>query len=64
MANAMVPQAEPKMYAREQRITKGGRHLWYQLEVLQQPERARACGSGPKCMDNSDYSECRIANLD
>ena len=36
-------------YARERRVTKDGRHLWYQLEVLQQPERARACGSGPKC---------------
>lgn len=34
--------------ARERRITKDGRQLWYQLEVLQQPERARACGSGPK----------------
>ncbi|KAI1388776.1 velvet factor-domain-containing protein [Hypoxylon trugodes] len=48
MANAMVAQTESKMYTREHRITKGGRHLWYQLEVLQQPERARACGSGPK----------------
>ncbi|KAI1210407.1 velvet factor-domain-containing protein [Annulohypoxylon truncatum] len=48
MANAMAPQAESRMYVREHRITKGGRHLWYQLEVLQQPERARACGSGPK----------------
>lgn len=37
-------------YARERRITKDGRQLWYQLEVLQQPERARACGSGPKCL--------------
>ncbi|RYC58770.1 hypothetical protein CHU98_g7438 [Xylaria longipes] len=35
-------------FARERRITKDGRQLWYQLEVLQQPERARACGSGPK----------------
>ncbi|KAJ2979678.1 hypothetical protein NUW58_g6941 [Xylaria curta] len=35
-------------FAREHRTTKSGRHLWYQLEVLQQPERARACGSGPK----------------
>ncbi|GAP90087.1 putative sexual development activator [Rosellinia necatrix] len=34
--------------AYERRITKDGRQLWYQLEVLQQPERARACGSGPK----------------
>ncbi|KAI0112075.1 velvet factor-domain-containing protein [Nemania sp. FL0031] len=35
-------------FARERRITRDGRQLWYQLEVLQQPERARACGSGPK----------------
>jgi hypothetical protein len=31
------------------RVTKGGRRLWYKLTVIQQPERARACGSGPKC---------------
>lgn len=31
------------------RETKGGRKLWYVLKVIQQPERARACGSGPKC---------------
>ena len=31
------------------RDTKGGRRLWYCLRVIQQPERARACGSGPKC---------------
>jgi hypothetical protein len=31
------------------RDTKGGRRLWYKLTVIQQPERARACGSGPKC---------------
>lgn len=31
------------------RETKGKRHLWYCLKVIQQPERARACGSGPKC---------------
>ncbi|KAI1652191.1 velvet factor-domain-containing protein [Daldinia loculata] len=48
LVNVIIPQAEPKMFAREQRITRGGRHLWYQLDVLQQPERARACGSGPK----------------
>ncbi|VUC35135.1 unnamed protein product [Clonostachys rosea] len=34
------------------RKTRGGRHLWYQLSVLQQPERARACGAGNKA--NSD----------
>ena len=31
------------------RVTNSGRHLWYVLKVIQQPERARACGSGPKC---------------
>jgi len=31
------------------RVTRGGRMLWYCLKVIQQPERARACGSGPKC---------------
>lgn len=30
------------------RDTKGGRRLWYCMKVIQQPERARACGSGPK----------------
>ncbi|KAH7320941.1 velvet 1 [Stachybotrys elegans] len=39
-------------YHRIQRRTRGNRNLWYQLTVLQQPERARACGSGQKA--NSD----------
>jgi hypothetical protein len=30
------------------RITKGGRSLTYTLRVIQQPEHARACGSGQK----------------
>jgi hypothetical protein len=30
------------------RVTRGNRSLWYQMTVLQQPERARACGSGMK----------------
>jgi hypothetical protein len=34
------------------RQTREHRHLWYQLTVLQQPERARACGAGTKA--NSD----------
>ncbi|KAI5862323.1 velvet factor-domain-containing protein [Durotheca rogersii] len=48
MANTIAPADSKLCATREHRITKGGRHLWYQLEVLQQPERARACGSGPK----------------
>ncbi|KAL7926542.1 velvet factor domain-containing protein [Trichoderma austrokoningii] len=39
-------------FQRIHRITRENRHLWYQLTVLQQPERARACGSGMKA--NSD----------
>lgn len=34
------------------RITRGNRKLFYKLAILQQPERARACGSGNKA--NSD----------
>ncbi|ROW16943.1 hypothetical protein VPNG_01132 [Cytospora leucostoma] len=30
------------------RVTRDGRGIHYDLQVLQQPERARACGSGPK----------------
>lgn len=32
------------------RVTKEGRHLTYEMKVIQQPERARACGSGAKCL--------------
>lgn len=31
------------------RMTKEGRKISYRLTVIQQPERARACGSGAKC---------------
>ncbi|RYP04158.1 hypothetical protein DL765_010291 [Monosporascus sp. GIB2] len=49
MANVILPSEPTRAIAgRETRITKGGRHLWYELDVIQQPERARACGSGPK----------------
>ncbi|KAK4697995.1 hypothetical protein P7C71_g147, partial [Lecanoromycetidae sp. Uapishka_2] len=30
------------------RVTKDGRNLTYEVKVIQQPERARACGSGAK----------------
>jgi len=32
-----------------QRTTAGNRRLTYDLEVAQGPQRARACGSGPRC---------------
>ena len=31
------------------RTTKDGRKLVYEMKVLQEPQRARACGSGAKC---------------
>lgn len=31
------------------RVTKEGRTLTYFIKVIQQPSRARACGSGAKC---------------
>ena len=37
------------------RVTKGGQRLFYRLEVIQQPERARACGSGPKCKQTGPH---------
>ncbi|QPH05894.1 hypothetical protein C2857_003973 [Epichloe festucae Fl1] len=58
MASAVpVPVPVPANASRDSvqrihRITRENRSLWYQLTVLQQPERARACGSGMKA--NSD----------
>ncbi|KAK3191281.1 velum formation- protein [Lecanicillium sp. MT-2017a] len=54
MATPMAPSAAVprENIQRIHRITKENRSLWYQLTVLQQPERARACGSGMKA--NSD----------
>lgn len=31
-----------------ERVTRGGRRLFYRIDVIQQPEKCRACGSGPK----------------
>lgn len=31
------------------RTTVGGRNLRYRLHVIQEPAKARACGSGPRC---------------
>ncbi|KAL5361803.1 velvet factor-domain-containing protein [Aspergillus floccosus] len=32
------------------RVTREGKKITYKLSVMQQPERARACGAGAKCM--------------
>ncbi|KAK4906078.1 hypothetical protein LTR66_017751, partial [Elasticomyces elasticus] len=39
-------------HARTSRVTHDGRTLFYHLEVLQQPERARACGNGLKSIND------------
>ena len=50
--NALMP-AHPSRPDRGamQRTTRDGRQLTYEMQVIQQPERARACGSGVKCTD-------------
>ncbi|KAL1892710.1 hypothetical protein Cpir12675_004407 [Ceratocystis pirilliformis] len=48
MRNVQIPttmEGPPSVFERR---TKSGRVLRYQLTILQQPERARACGSGSK----------------
>jgi hypothetical protein len=46
---AAIPINVPRdTVQRIHRITREKRSLWYQLTVLQQPERARACGAGSK----------------
>lgn len=43
-----VPMDRHSTANRMSRVTRGGRKLTYVLTVIQQPERARACGSGAK----------------
>jgi hypothetical protein len=49
MASTGIIQVTNETYANSSRITKEGRKITYRLKVIQQPERARACGSGAKC---------------
>ncbi|CAG7560981.1 unnamed protein product [Fusarium equiseti] len=50
--SAIPTNATRETIAKLHRVTRGNRSLWYMMTVLQQPERARACGSGMKA--NSD----------
>lgn len=46
---ALAPVKEiPHIPVRTTRVTKQGRKITYVLKVIQEPERARACGSGAK----------------
>lgn len=44
------------------RMTAEGRKLTYELKVIQQPERARACGSGAKCEQNASRQRVSSSN--
>ncbi|KAI0156383.1 hypothetical protein GGR57DRAFT_463279 [Xylariaceae sp. FL1272] len=48
IADVRSKQAQPPLDRVISRDTRDGRRLFYRMEVLQQPERARACGSEPK----------------
>ena len=50
MASAMDKMAVPERIAWTERRLRDGSVLKYKLTVLQQPERARACGQGAKCI--------------
>ena len=46
MAQVAVNRENAQSFSR---VTQDGRTLNYMMTVIQQPERARACGSGAKC---------------
>ncbi|ELR01667.1 hypothetical protein GMDG_00043 [Pseudogymnoascus destructans 20631-21] len=66
----MNPVNRPQETATVTRMTAEGRHLSYELKVIQQPERARACGSGAKSsadrrpVDPPPVVELRIFEID
>jgi hypothetical protein len=47
MATRDIPVAN-ETTSSSSRVTKEGKKITYSLHVIQQPERARACGSGAK----------------
>lgn len=42
-------QVDNETQSSSTRVTTDGRTLTYEMRVLQQPLRARACGQGAKC---------------
>ena len=44
------------------RYTAGGRTLKYKIEVVQQPEKARACGSGKQCRSTTSAYELPLTH--
>ncbi|KAF2397098.1 hypothetical protein EJ06DRAFT_533291 [Trichodelitschia bisporula] len=48
MATTGIIQVPNETHSSSSRITKEGKKITYRMDVIQQPERARACGSGAK----------------
>ncbi|KAF2999590.1 velvet protein [Neopestalotiopsis sp. 37M] len=48
MATHIHKAGDPQSHQQWSRQTRAGKRIHYDLMVIQQPERARACGSGPK----------------
>lgn len=44
-----MPSVHSQRQGEVSRVTRSGRKITYCLNVIQQPERARACGAGAKC---------------
>jgi hypothetical protein len=42
------------------RVSREGKRITYTLKVIQQPERARACGAGAKCMYIASTNRMRL----
>lgn len=65
MSSSLAAEVNTSDITREviSRTTKGGRRLHYELTCLQQPERARACGSGQKCKSLVFSELCSSCNL-
>lgn len=47
---AAADESEIQGFHAESRSTKDGRRITYEATVIQNPEKARACGQGAKCM--------------
>lgn len=57
-----MQEARNETVARAERATVDKRRITYELVVIQQPVRARACGSGPRCMQSSPFGSKSPAN--
>jgi hypothetical protein len=54
----MMLTSDNETCAEYRRTTVGGRRLRYRLHVMQEPAKARACGSGPRCEHTITSNPC------